>query len=474
MLRLRRATPESHGIRSEAIGRFIDDVQNKGLELHSFMMQRGGDVVAEAWWKPYVPEIPHELYSLSKSFTSTAVGFAVQDGLLTVDDYVLSFFPSYKSPCDNLKKMKIKHLLSMNTGHTDDTMHDVLWGEKDCVTSFLEIDVAKEPGTHFLYNTGATYMLSVIVQKLVGMNINDYLDEKLYKPLGINYPVWDMSKDGISLGGIGLYLTTEDIMKFSIFLQNKGVWEGKRLLSAEWIDEATTSQSDNSKGGDSSADWCAGYGYQFWMCSHGAYRGDGAFGQLLIVMNEQNATICITGGIGDVKETLNSVWEILLPAMGDKALPENTEANKKLVEKIGRLEYPVEYNDISDTIKSEIDGKTFALDPNRLDIERIKFCFLEDSCVITMHHNNNMKLEFVAGHTNPKYGEMIRPSHVPLLLKAMIRGTWISRDEYKVTARFYETAYTMESVYKFDNDKITMSNKLNVLFKPFTIKGKVV
>jgi CubicO group peptidase (beta-lactamase class C family) len=471
--KLKRTTPESHGIESQAIARFVDDIQKKGLELHSFMMQRGGDVVAEAWWKPYAPEITHELYSLSKSFTSTAVGFAVQEGLLTVEDYVISFFPEFKNPCENLKRMKVKHLLSMNTGHTVNTMDYLFRDGKDCVTNFLEIDVEKEPGTHFLYNTGATYMLSAIVQKLVGKKINDYLDEKLYRPLGISYPEWDECPNGISFGGFGLNLKTEDILKFSIFLQNKGVWEGERLLNAEWIDEATSVHSDNSKGDNPNPDWIQGYGYQFWMCRHGAYRGDGAFGQYCLVMNEQNVTIVITGGIGDMQAVLDSVWEILLPAMGDDELPENNEEYKKLVEKLQSLDYPVEYNEIENTVQNEIDGNKYIFDNNDFGIKGIKLCFNEDGCDILLDYNND-RLEFKAGHGKGEYGVMLKPSYKGMTDKAVISGTWVNSNEYEVTSRFYKTPYILKSIFKFDDDKVTMSNEMNFSFdgKVFVVCGK--
>lgn len=472
--KLNRTTPESRGIPSEAIGRFIDDIKEKGLELHSFMMQRGGDVVAEAWWKPYTPEMPHELYSLSKSFASTAVGFAVQDGLLTVEDYVLSFFPSFKNPCDNLKKMKVKHLLSMNTGHTEDTMEDVFMRRGKFVNNFLKIDVPKEPGTHFQYNTGATYILSAIVQKVVGKNINDYLDEKLYKHIGISYPLWDACPDGISFGGFGLNLTTEDILKFSIFLQNKGVWDGKRLLNEKWIEEASSVQSDNNENGDENSDWARGYGYQFWMCRHGAYRGDGMFGQFCIVMNEQNVSVAITSGLEDMQSVLNSVWDILLPAISDDKLPENKEENKKLLEKLSSLEYPSQYNEISDTMQSKIDGNEYIFDNNDFGLKSVKLCFDGSGCDICIDINND-KLEFRAGHGKYENGVMLRASYKGMIDKALISGTWINSNEYKVTSRYYETPYTLESIYRFEGDEVTMSNEMNLSFdgnKSFAISGK--
>ena len=169
--RLPRSTPEAQGIASTAVSMFIEQAEKNIDALHSLMLLRHGQVVAEGWWAPYAPERPHMLFSLSKSFTSTAVGLAVAEGRLTVDDPVLSFFPE-DAPAKvsaNLAAMRVRHLLSMSTGHAEDTT-GYFWRSRDktWVRAFLARPVKYEPGTHFLYNTGATYMLSAIVQKLTG------------------------------------------------------------------------------------------------------------------------------------------------------------------------------------------------------------------------------------------------------------------------------------------------------------------
>jgi CubicO group peptidase (beta-lactamase class C family) len=233
------------GIHSSAILDFIEDIEKKNIEAHSFMLLKKGNVVSEGWWKPYSKDIPHMMFSLSKSFTSTAIGFLVDDGVLTVEDYLISYFPDDLPSIlsDNLKKLKIKHLLSMNTGHTDDSFYDLQSSNSSWVKAFLAKPIIKEPGTHFLYNSGATYMLSALVKKVTLKTTNDFLNDRLYKPLGINYPKWDICPDGISCGGWGLNLTTEDIAKFGQFYLNKGRWNGKQLLSEKWINEASSKQS---------------------------------------------------------------------------------------------------------------------------------------------------------------------------------------------------------------------------------------
>ena len=213
----------------------------------------------------------------------------------------------------------------MSTGHQDEVN---LRDETNWVKAFLAHPVPHKPGTHFKYNTPATFMQSAIVQKVTGEKVVDYLRPRLFEPLGIAPPKWDENPQGISLGGYGLYLKTEDIAKLGqLYLQN-GVWNGKRLIPAEWIQEATSKQVSN--GSDPTKDWDQGYGFQFWRCRHGAYRGDGKDGQFCIVLPKQNAVIAITANTGDMQGELNVVWDKLLGAFQDKPLAENEAALAEL------------------------------------------------------------------------------------------------------------------------------------------------
>ncbi len=315
--KLQHGSPERHGIASSAILGFVEAVEQQIHDLHSFMLLRHGSVLAEGWWSPYAPERPHMLFSLSKSFTSSAIGLAVMEGRLSVDDRVLSFFPD-ETPAqvsENLAAMTIHHLLSMSTGHAEDTTSYLFKAQGESwVKTFLALPVEYEPGTHFLYNTGATYMLSAIIQKVTGEKLLDYLTPRLLEPLGIEGAEWEESPQGINTGGFGLSVKTEDIAKFGQLYLQKGLWHGNRILSESWIATATSSQISN--GDDANSDWAQGYCYQFWRCRHNAYRGDGAFGQFCVVMPEQDAVLAITSGLDDMQAVLNLVWEHLLPAMG--------------------------------------------------------------------------------------------------------------------------------------------------------------
>lgn len=228
--------------------------------------------------------------------------------------------------------MTVKDLLTMSTGHE---VEPVAYDKSDWITPFLAAEVPHKPGTFFKYNTPATFMLSAIVQKVTGERVVDYLQPRLFTPLGIAAPKWDENPQGISIGGFGLYLKTEDIAKFGQLYLQRGIWEGKQLIPESWVAAATSKQVSNEN--QSNADWKQGYGFQFWRCRHNAYRGDGKDGQFCIVLPELDAVVVMTANTGDMQKQLNVVWDKLLPAFHDKVLKENPDMLKALQAKFETL-----------------------------------------------------------------------------------------------------------------------------------------
>src|SRR5437588_377198 len=335
---LPRSTPEAQGISSQSIREFVETV-DKINTLHSFMLVRRGQVIAEGWWKPEAADKPHVLHSLSKSFNSTAVGLAIADGKLSLDDPVLKFFPADAppNPSDNLKAMKVRDLLTMTCGHDTEPKSA---GGGPSVKQFLAHPVPHEPGTHFQYNTMGSYTLSAIVTKVTGQTTLEFLKPRLFEPLGIEHPEWASSPEGNSLGGYGLKLCTEDIAKFGQLYLQKGKWNGKQLIPEKWIEQATSKQVPNDQEGHSkiSIDWIQGYGFQFWRCTHNAYRGDGANGQLCIVIPDKDAVLAITADTGNFQGEMNAIWDKLYPAFQSEPLPEDAAGHEKLKQAIANLE----------------------------------------------------------------------------------------------------------------------------------------
>jgi CubicO group peptidase (beta-lactamase class C family) len=336
---LPRSTPEAEGLPSGAVVEFVAALDAIPT-MHSFMVLRHGKVIAEGWWKPEAAEKAHILNSVSKSFCSTAVGLAVAEGKLKLEDKVLKFFPDEAppEPSENLKAMTVKDLLTMNSGHQVEPKAPE--GEGPTVKQFLAAPVEHAPGTHFQYNTMGTYTLSAIVTKVTGEKVVDYLKPRLFEPLGIEDYKWDASAEGYSLGGFGLYLRTEDIAKLGQLYLQKGQWNGKQVLPESWVAQATSKQVPNDPGShvQMGNDWRQGYGFQFWRCQHGAYRGDGAGGQFIVVMPEQDTVIAMTAGSANMQAELDAIWNKLLPPFQEKALAEDAEGQAKVKEAVGKLE----------------------------------------------------------------------------------------------------------------------------------------
>ena len=337
-LPLPRSTPEAEGISSQAIVDFVEAADKNFNTLDSFMILRHGKVIAEGWWKPYSAGEPHIMNSVSKSFNSTAIGLAIHEHKLKLDDPVLKFFPADAppDPSDNLKAMTVRDLLIMAGGHD---VEPKAVGGGPSVKQFLNQPVLYQPGTHFLYNTMGSYVLSAIVTKVTGQSTLEYLKPRLFEPLGIENPRWDSSPEGNSLGGYGLYLRTEDIAKFGQLYLQKGKWNGKQVVPRKWVEQATSMQiaNENEAHAQIGPDWKQGYGFQFWRCRHNAFRADGAAGQFIVMMPDQDVVVAITAHTGNMQGELDNIWEHLLPAFQSKPLPEDSAGQSKLKEVVANL-----------------------------------------------------------------------------------------------------------------------------------------
>ena len=330
---MRRSDPESQGLSSRAILDFLEGADENLDSLNAFMLLRHGAVVAEGAWKPYRLDSPHMLFSLSKSFTSTAIGLAVEEERLSVDDAVLSFFPRKvpKRPSANLRAMRVRHLLSMNTGHEEDTT-DRIMRHRDPVRAFLSLAVEREPGSRFVYNSGASFMLSAIAQKLTGERLSAYLEPRIFDPLGIEGARWERHPCGIEFGGWGLNIKVEDIARFGQLYLDKGLWKGERLLGEPWIAEARSKQSENAAPEDPYRALGLAPGLRLPVLAMQArlLPGDGAFGQLCVVMEEEDAVLAVTAGIPDMQAALTLAWDCLLPGMSKDPLPPDPAAASRL------------------------------------------------------------------------------------------------------------------------------------------------
>jgi CubicO group peptidase (beta-lactamase class C family) len=353
---LERVTPESQGIPSEAVLDLIDKLEEQNGDVHSYMLIRNGKVVAEGHWAPFAAQLPHTLYSVSKAFVSMAIGMAIEDGLLALDDKVVKFYP--EAAGDNiderLKEMRIRDLMSMKSGQQKDTfslLRNAMPGEE--AKAFFSMPMRDEPGRLFRYMSGNTAMLALIHAKVTGeKDLIAYLNPRLFNKLGIKASYWPRLKNGTVIGGSGFQLCTEDLAKVCILLENEGVWNGERILPLWWIKQATSLQAKYGNITDSVLalhgskdqsvekpdDWQVGYGWQLWMGHHDSFRLCGAFGQIGSIIPDKNLIfVSNAGGRGSNKPSLNAFYDAILPALSQTPLKENPTQLKRLRERSKNL-----------------------------------------------------------------------------------------------------------------------------------------
>lgn len=469
---LPRSSPEQQGISSADLLAFIEAADKDIDTMNSFMLVRHGYVVAEGWWAPYDRDTPHILYSLSKSFTSTAVGLAISEGKLSLDDPVIKFFPD-EAPADpsaNLRAMRVRDLLRMNTGNQTEAPISVFDPGKQTdtwVKTFLSHPVPFKPGTHFLYNSPATYMLSAIVQKVTGMTVLDYLRPRLFEPLGIKDPRWITSPQGITAGAYGLSVRTEDIARFGELYLRKGMWNGKQLLPANWVVQATSMQTSN--GSSPTSDWDQGYGYQFWRSRHNSFRGDGAFGQYCMVIPELDAVVAITSGVRNMQQVMNLVWDKLLPAMKPGRLPENASARRQLQARLADLAVKFPAGTASMPTLANVSGKWFEFSENDRGIKAVSFDFNSAEPTLTVRtatDETQMKIgsNVWAKSRGTFANGLDRFLSVPANPLIAASGAWTTPDTFTVKIILYETPFYSTVNFKFDGDRLLIDSEQNVAF----------
>lgn len=298
-------------IKRGALARFLKSCKAQKVDIHTLMIQKDGELICRLGVPPYTCSQKRQVFSMSKSFTSTAIGFACDEGLLRVEDKVLDYFPGVSCCGDRSlwEKLTIEDLLTMQTGHILDPTEPVTVMTDDWAAAFFRHPLVREPGTHYVYNTAATYMLSAILTKLTGETVLDYLWPRLFEPLGIVPEGWGICPKGISHGGWGIHISSEDALKFAAFYAADGIWNGQRLLSKEWIDRATRDHRmdyDNE-----SPDWHAGYGYQFWRNARSGYRADGARGQFAIVYSKEGIVVSCFAMTDFIQNQLNCISTLI-------------------------------------------------------------------------------------------------------------------------------------------------------------------
>ena len=379
---LPRCTPAQAGLDPRRIVAMIDEYERRGMQIHSFMLVRHGQVLCEGYYAPYAPGQLQTVFSLSKTFTSAAMGIAEGEGRISLDERVIDIFAqelasSGVTPGKELESLTLRHLLRMSTGQPEEPSGENCWA--DMRVAFLKQPFSEMPGQVFRYNTIATYMLSAALKKK-GIDLEDYLQEKLLTPLGISGTRWLRDPHDICTGGFGFSLVPEVIAKLGVCILNDGKWGDEQLIPRNYVAAATRPQIYQAADVLGYGDWNAGYGYQMWMCINGCFRGDGMYGQLCIMDRRTDTVLAMTALVHDMGSEMQVYYNNVLNAYQPAPLPEDAAAMAELSARLATLRaYRILPEDDGSPIPAAVLGRyenlpvgeiTLGLDGNMLTVTR--------------------------------------------------------------------------------------------------------
>jgi CubicO group peptidase (beta-lactamase class C family) len=488
---IERVSPESVGIPSPAIAKLLDALESGFTEMHGLMIMRHDKVCAEGWWAPYGPGVRHGDQSLTKTYAATAVGLAVTEGLVRLEDRVIDIFPEEApaNPSQNLKKLRVRDVLCMGCGM--DTMPRP---SKDWIREFLAMPVNHEPGTAFMYNSTGSTLLGAIVRKLTGLGLHDWLKPRLFDKIGIDADNlrWFTMPDGMEIGGGGLFSTTEDNLRLMKLYSQGGVWEGERILSKEYVRLATSKQNDSAteeKVNPPAKDNFLGYGFQMWMCRpRGAYRADGAMGQFSIVLPEQDMIVSINetaSGAIWAQKTLDTVYGVLLPQVKPGALPPDEAAAGGLKRRLDSLALPRPAYAPFGKPAGEISGMTYrvtggdfclrqrsfmAPSADECAIADFRFDFAAADCKLTVTEAGR-KLTLDVGIDGVRKRNVLSPIQSPIT-ELYLSGAWTAGNVFELTARWVETCFETVYAFEFDGGNAAVCPRVALGFAPMPGKEK--
>lgn len=449
------ATPESVGVSSESVQKLVDTMcsHKEFRENHSFMIVRKKKIIAQGYFAPFKDE-QHVIHSCSKAFTATAIGFAVQEGLLSIDDTIVDYLPEYlpEAPHPYTLKLTVRHLLIMSNGHKKKEFKRP-YGEispEQLLKDFFNDEFINKPGEVFCYDNTNSYVLSAIIKKLTGLDLIDYLRPRLFDKLGIN-PFYYTDDNGMFVGFGTMRLTLEELARFGQFYMDGCVWEGERLLGEEWA-RLATEKHINSGNSERNSDWDQGYAFHMWKGKYNSFRYCGAFGQICAVYPDYNMMLLLNSGSNEVmQEELDSFYEHILTKLSDN-LPENPEEFNALKSRCDSLCLPAIFSKPSPII-ARISGKTYTVSDCG-EIISTKLDFNTEICHISLTFLNGDLFEFDAGLKDYATTDCTETHLVKFQPKddaiCVATGYWKQLSEFNVIARMLPTHSMFTLNFSFD------------------------
>jgi CubicO group peptidase (beta-lactamase class C family) len=490
-IELERVTPESVGIPSHTINKLIDALEQTGTEMHGLMIIKDGKVAAEGWWAPFSPGMVHSLHSLTKTYAATAVCLAVDEGLVQLQDRLVDLFPedSPSEVSDNLSLLTVRDVLCMGCG-----METMPPPSENWIRDFLHTEVVHKPGTTFMYNSVGSHMLGAIVKKVSGEGLHEFLKTRLFDKIGIDSEnvKWLCLPDGLEAGGGGGFATTEDNARLMMLYLQKGIWNGKRVLSEELVELASSIQIDSSSNLEGIPDCQLGYGFQVWMCRpEGVYRADGALGQYSLVFPDLNMIVSITecAKYPDVvQEVLDVVYDVLLPEVTSEPLPKDPIVYQNLLRRLKTLALPSPTYSPYSPLVEHIRGERFEVVEGDIPlfadygwmtgnkIEKIRAFSLDihsNTCVMELTIGNSTYQVDVGIDGNGCINKLKTSNPIS---KVYMAGWWENKSCFNIEVRWLETCFVknIKIEYFGSEASITTLNQSNGLVEEKPIVAKAL
>jgi len=453
--------PESVGIPSQAVLDFIDDLEFSGLCMHGFIMVKDGKAFAEGYYAPFHADFPHRMFSISKSFTSVAIGLLQEEGKLSVNDRICDYFPD-KLPAGGvhpyIAKTTIRDMLRMASPHKSTTYK--LMECDDWVKTFFHVEPVRYPGTSFLYDTSASHVLAALVERLSGMSLLDYLKIKVFDKLGCTGEFrWLTDPTGVCQGGSGLICTLRDVTKFALMCMNDGVYNGQQIVPKEYIREATSKQIETCL--NYGIEEQQGYGYQFWRCRNNGFAMYGMGGQLAICLPDYDfilATIADNQGIPNgIQGIYAAFWKHVFPYLNrnSKPVPADENASEKLKERLSGLEVKPVRGSGTSPVAGDINGKRYLLAPNQMGITecRLEFTGTDEGVFRYVNETGVHSIPFGIGH-------MIQHEFPDIDLLSISSAAWAGENTLHIRSYIIdELPGSVNMTLTFINNTVTISMK---------------
>ena len=474
--------PEEKGIPSIFLLKMMERWERDLCHVHGYLILRGGQPAAEAYHFPYSEKDTRYVHSVSKSVTSLAIGFAQAEGLLSLDDLLVSFFPEnekWNGEKEGFRHLKLRHLLMMATGQSIDSIDSIFSQELPPWAAFFNEKAVDEPGSRFVYNSGATYMLSKILTMVTGETLLNYLKPRLFLPLGITDAGWD-EIDGASTGGWGCFLSLRDMAKIGQLMLQKGKWDDRQLVPEAWILEMSSKKID-TKEANVYPDWQQGYGYQIWRCTReGCFRADGAFGQYILVLPPKDMVVAIWSEDAFSQDMLVSFWEEVYDKISDNVYGVDGNAYEHFCARCIAWATPEVTPPTSSYLEKRIDGKIFKTSVQEKEsiAESIQFSFPEHGQLSVSIKRDHVVTKITAGNTLPYRGDGNLCFEAATFIrfgkkkeekrKYVSTYQWLSDHVLNIHIDWLETAHTTEITCVFGTDHVAVS--FSVSYRKFLLK----